>query len=420
MKKIFCIALSTVLLISFTACKSEAKSGKAKPSTAKSATTKPSVTGKKPSQTVIKPTPTGAISKATTNSKGAMRDISATELVAEMKIGWNLGNSLDATGKSSLDSETSWGNPATTQKMIDAVAAGGFNTIRIPTTWYKHIIDDKYTIDSAWLKRVKEVIDYAMANDMYVILNMHHEDEWQIPDYGHIDKVKTQFTTMWTQIAKYYSDYGDHLLFEGLNEPRVIGGVNEWNGGTDEGRDCVNQLNQLFIDTVRATGGNNIKRGLLITTFAAQVSTNSFQGYKFPKNDRIILSLHAYTPYRFTYDSKNESWNTFTFDSGVEAEIQQMFNTISKFTGKTGIPVILTECGAASKRFENGSRNTEEVAKWMTSYLSIAKKQNIPCVLWDNGYYNSGNELFGLFNRQNCTWFEPSVIDAAMKVYKNK
>lgn len=404
MKKLFSIALITVLLLlSFTACKSEAKRSTAKPSVAK-----------------VKPTPTAAISKAATHSKGVMRDISAKELVAEMKIGWNLGNAMDATGGNSLDSETSWGNPATTQQMIDAVAARGFNTIRIPTTWYNHIIDSKYTIDKRWLKRVKEIIDYAMANHMYVILNMHHEDNWLIPDNNHLTKVEEQFSTMWKQIAEYYSDYGDHLLFEGMNEPRVVGGANEWSGGTDEGRACINKLNQLFIDTVRATGGKNKKRGLLITTYAAQVNDNDFSGYKFPTNDGIILSLHAYTPYRFTYDSKGESWNTYTFDASVEAEIQQMFNTISTYTAKTGIPVILTECGAASKSFKNGTRNTAEVAKWMTSYLSIAKKHNIPCVLWDNGYYNSGNELFGLFNRQNCTWYEPSVMDAAMKVFENQ
>lgn len=348
--------------------------------------------------------------------KGEMRGITAKELVSEMKIGWNLGNTLDANGSKNLSSETSWGNPRTTKEMIDAVAAAGFNTIRIPTTWYNHIDDEEsYTINEEWFKRVEEVVGYALANDMYVILNMHHEDSWLIPDEEHIEGVKAQFEAMWKQIAAYFADYGDHLLFEGMNEPRVVGGKFEWTGGTPEGRSCINTLNQLFVDTVRASGGNNAKRALLITTFAAQVTNDSFDGFVIPEDDNLIVSLHAYTPYRFTYDSKGESWNALVFDEGVERDIKQTFTTINTFLGESGIPVIITECGACVKKDEDGVKNIGEVAKWINAYVSIAKENGIPCVFWDNGYFYSGNELFGLFDRTTLTWFAPEIIESAMK-----
>lgn len=147
--------------------------------------------------------------------------ITAFEITEEMKIGWNLGNSLDATGGagySGLDTEISWGNPKATQEMINTVKAKGFNTLRIPTTWYPHL-DGNNNIDPAWLARVHEVVDYAYKNDMYVILNVHHENWINRADLGTAyEEMSVKLKAIWKQLAEEFKDYDQHLVFEGMNE----------------------------------------------------------------------------------------------------------------------------------------------------------------------------------------------------------
>lgn len=349
-----------------------------------------------------------------TRPLGEMRGISAAELIAEMGAGWNLGNTMD----SEEGGETGWGNPVTTKEMIDEVHRAGFDTLRIPTTWKNSMgAAPDYTVDSEWLKRLEEIIGYALENDMYVILNTHHDTDWIKPRYEGLEDVKVQFAALWTQIAEYFKDYGDHLIFEGLNEPRIVGGANEWNGGTEEGRDCLNQLNGVFVETVRKTGGNNETRTLLITTFAAQPAASAINALTVPDDKYVGVSIHAYTPYRFTYDSVGESWNTAVFDDSCAAEIDAVFASLNEvFTGK-GIPVIITEYGSVSKMIDKTwyISNTDEVAKWAKHYVSTAGQYGIPCVWWDNGYHTSGNELFGIFNRRELTWYEPEVVTAIME-----
>lgn len=345
---------------------------------------------------------------------GTMRSISIQELVAEMNTGWNLGNTLDADG-----GETAWGNPVTTHEMIDAVREAGFNTIRIPTTWNKHFIEgDDYKIDEEWMKRVNEIVDYAFDNEMYVILNSHHETDWIKPTMAEVDGVLPKFKAMWTQIAENFKDYGDHLLFEGLNEPRIIGGENEWGGGTADNRQALNVLNKAFVDTVRATGGNNSTRGLLITTVAAAVTDNSLRDLEIPDDKNIIVSLHAYTPYDFTYKGGRD---IFYYDESVGGSIDWLFNLIDSYFAEKKIPVIITEYGSVNKieSFDVvPNPRYEENVKWVTRYLERAKQSGIPCVWWDNGVHYMGDELFGIFDRENCTWYTPDLIDAIMKVYQ--
>lgn len=346
---------------------------------------------------------------------GTMRGLSIQELVAEMKTGWNLGNTLD----SEQGGETGWGNPVTTHEMIDAVRAAGFDTIRIPTTWGDHFIDgDDYKIDEEWMKRVNEIVNYAFDNEMYVILNCHHETSWIKPTMAEVDGVLPKFTAMWTQIAENFKDYGDHLLFEGLNEPRIIGGENEWGGGTADNRQALNILNKAFVDTVRATGGNNATRGLLITTVAAAVSDSALKDLEIPDDKNIIVSLHAYTPYDFTYQAGRD---IFYYDESVGSSIDWVFNLIDSYFAEKKIPVIITEYGSVNKieSFDviPNPRYAENV-KWVTRYLERAKQSGIPCVWWDNGIHYMGGELFGIFDRESCTWFAPDLVDAIMKVYQ--
>ncbi|WP_242840781.1 glycoside hydrolase family 5 protein [Butyrivibrio proteoclasticus] len=353
----------------------------------------------------------------TTNvGKETMRDITPTELVAEMTTGWNLGNTFDAwsEGKGSLSDETSWGNPKTTKEMIDAVKDKGFNTIRIPVTWAGHMGSaPDYTVDEEWIERVEEVVNYCLDDGMYVILNSHHEESWRIPDNAHIDAVDEQHRALWTQIATHFEKYGDHLIFEGLNEPRVKGGENEWNGGTSEGRQCLDRLNQSFVDVVRATGGNNEKRLLLITSFASSASTTTIACLKIPEDDHLGVSIHAYTPYQFTYHTGDAS-EQFVWDGSAKMDIINVMSDLKRFFIDKGIPVILTEYGAVDK-----DKNNEEVCKWVTEYLTRAKNVGIPCVWWDNGLYNTGNEYFSIFNRRELTWYREDVADTIVGMYKD-
>ena len=187
-----------------------------------------------------------------------MTKANAAAIAADIKVGWNLGNSLDCYDVTKA--ETGWGNPVTTKAMIDTVKAAGFNAVRIPVSWTDHITDDG-TIDSAWMDRVQEVVDYSMDNDLYTIINVHHDDyTWLNPTYAEEAAVKAKLTKIWTQIAARFQDYGGKLLFEGMNEPRIVGSTYEWSGGTAEERDVINHLHQAFVDTVRASGGNNPDR----------------------------------------------------------------------------------------------------------------------------------------------------------------
>ncbi len=340
-----------------------------------------------------------------------MRGLNATELVAELRCGWNLGNSLDSAG-----SETNWGNPATTKEMIDAIAAKGFNTIRIPVSWgqYTEKQGDVYVIRQTWLERVGDVVDYAIENDMYVILNTHHETGWLIPTDKMMGDSADKFADIWTQIAVYFNDYGDHLIFEGLNEPRDEGGEKEWEGGTAENRRIISELEDAFVETVRATGGNNEKRLLLITSEAACFMDSALKDVHVPDDPYVGVSIHAYTPYDFTFshDGDYDHW-----DGSHKSDIVWTFGQINKYFLSKGVPVVMTEFGAERKG-SSSENNDEEVVKWMRDYMTLASKYKVPVVIWDNNLVNGNGERFGLFNRKTLKWEREEVVDALIEGYQ--
>lgn len=342
-----------------------------------------------------------------------MRGLTAKELVAEMHTGWNLGNSLDVTEVS----ETAWGNPATTKEMIDAVSAQGFDILRVPVTWYPHMsMSNK--VNETFMARVKEIVDYGIDNGMYVILDTHHEESgWMVTDDEHIEGVLIKFTALWEQIADTFRDYGDHLIFEGINEARVVGGTNEWNGGTKEGRECVNRLNHAFVDTVRESGGNNEQRLLLIATHSHAVSDDALKDLDLDYDEYVGVALHAYTPYEFTY-SAGQNNELFKWDGSKKSSIEWLFGMLDKYVVKKGFPVIITEYGSVVKTLDDGSLNVEDVCAWHKDYLTAAKELGVPCVRWDNNYYTDGNELFGLLDRDKCEWYNQDIVDAITDVYK--
>lgn len=339
-----------------------------------------------------------------------MRDITSFELLDEITVGWNLGNTLDAHDATKPNptperQETCWGNPKTTEEMILAVKDKGFNTIRVPVTWYPQLgAAPDYKINEAWLDRVQEVVDYVVGNDMYCIINLHHEN-WHFPSYDNLDAAKGQLIAVWTQIADRFSGYDEHLLFEGMNEPRMVGTSKEWTGGDAESRDVINQLNAAFVETIRKSGDNNPKRHLLIPTYAASSTMQTINDFIVPEDDRIIISVHAYTPYNFALNAKG----TFEFDPAKDgAEIDALMQLIKDYYHGRNYPAIIGEFGARNKY------NTDDRCEWASYYVGAATKNNIRCIWWDNGAFTSG-EAFGLLKRSTLTWEYPEIVEAMMK-----
>ena len=342
-------------------------------------------------------------------------DMTAMEFVSNIKLGWNLGNTLDSTVSSystPTAAETAWGCPYTTKAMIDTVKAAGFNCVRIPVTWGEKVSGEDYKIDEAWLNRVQEVVDYVIDNDMYCIVNIHHDNDkrgnggYFYPDKENYDRSIKFITSVWTQVATRFEGYSDHLIFETLNEPRLVGTSDEWNGGNAEARKIVNEYNAAGLSAIRATGGNNAKRFVMMPTYAANcdVATNDMV---LPDDDHLIVDLHGYAPYDFALNmSGTNEWDQA---SGSNAIVQIMTNAKSKFIDK-GIPVIIGEFGAMNKE------NEDTRAAWAKYYVSTAKSYGIPCIWWDNNYFadsrNGQGESFGLINRNACKVEYQKIMDA--------
>lgn len=349
----------------------------------------------------------GGQSSAASTVNDEIRDIPSTELVKEIKIGWSLGNTLDSTGGSGVDSETSWGNIVTTKEMMTAVKDAGFNIVRIPTTWGIHM-DENNIVDEAWMDRVQEVVDYAYSQDMFVILNIHHE-EWHDPYYETEAESTEKLKALWTQIGTRFAGYDEKLIFEGLNEPRKRNTSLEWNGGDDEGHEVVNNFNAAFVETIRGLGGNNAKRHLMIPGYAASSTASALKAIKIPEgDDKIIVSVHAYIPYAFALSDDLTARSFSPDDTSANDIIYLMDSLKTNFIDK-GTPVIIGEFGARNKA------NEEIRGEWATFYVSQAKAIGVPCLWWDNGAFTGTGENFGILNRSSCTWEYPSVVEGLMK-----
>lgn len=359
---------------------------------------------------------------------------SARGITSQMVIGWNLGNSMDAVN-TSLDVSASpkefvtcWGNPAPTKELIDAVHAGGFNTVRMPTTWFQHLVynqsTDTYEIDRTWMDYVKKTVDYAYNQGMFVILNVHHEDwvnqavftDKTLADASH--KLKD----IWTQVSAEFADYDQHLVFEGMNEPRQTGNpnVSEWgNGSEDNGYtyNYINTLNQIFINTVRGQGSSaNSERLLMIPGYVATADTTALNNVNIPAGSgNVALSVHAYSPYFFAMATDEYANHEFPGKSGwgedYESSLQSLFSSLKSVSDQKNVPIIIGEFSASD------FNNTESRVNWAKSYLSKAKEAGIPCVLWDNNVtYNGSGEAHGYINWKAKTWYPNSqpVIAAMM------
>ncbi len=333
--------------------------------------------------------------QTTNNSKFSYAQL----FVKNIRCGWNLGNTFDATsmrGNTLADTytvndlETGWGNPTTTKAMIDTVKAAGFNAVRIPVSWCRFITEKngKYSIRADYLKRVKEVVDYAYNNSMYVIINMHHDDnkdEW-LSIWGsdsEFKQVKDEFPQLWKIIANYFKAYNSRLVFEAMNEPiSHADGEDDWWGHDYNMFARLSELYKLFVTTVRATGGNNKTRMLMIPTYGAQSNGHQLWSMIIPDDDRLIVDVHYYT------------------ESADVNSLKSRFETIKSFSEEYNVPVIIGECGITA------GNTTENKVKWAKAYVKTATEYGLPCFIWDDG----GN--YQVLCRSECTWQAPEFIEA--------
>lgn len=345
------------------------------------------------------------------------------EIVSKMGLGWNLGNTFDATGgnRSNIYSqETSWGNPQVTRELIEAIHDRGFKTIRIPVTWMNHIDkNNNYTINPEFLARVKEVVDYAYELDMFIILNAHHESWINTPKIGEIPTsdntgymaIGTELAAVWDQIADYFADYDQHLIFEGMNEPRMQGTDIEWSGNRNA-YEGVNYLNQVFTYTIRNNGkGLNSERCLMIPGYAASSSDNVLKTITIPtyagepvKN--LIVSIHCYSPYDFCLSDTLDDF--YPDDKNLTSSIDNVFKAAEELFLFNDIPVVIGETGAT-----NTNDNTEARERWAAYMGQKSSEYGIPIVIWDNGSYGTSNgERHAWINRRSCEWNYPTVVDS--------
>lgn len=331
--------------------------------------------------------------------------------IATWGIGINLGNSLDALG-----SETAWNNPLTTREMIRMYAQAGFDMLRIPTTWALHMgLAPDYTVDPAWMRRVQEIVDWALEAGMRVILNVHHENEtWLRPELKALKDVMPQFVALWKQICAHFRDYDERLVFQGMNEPHSSRDPSAWVGATADIRAAVNALNHAFVATVRESGGRNPQRWLCIPPAGAQITQPGLNDLLVPKDSRVIVSVHSYAPSQFVL-AHNDPDETSRFDAHAEEVLDGVFAQLKDFQQRTGATLIITEHGAVTKvDKETGLRNDNDRAAYEKAFLSRAKALGIPCILWDNNYYEEGDELFGLFDRSALRCNSPAVMEAML------
>ena len=352
-------------------------------------------------------------------------DNEAMAFLKKMGVGWDLGNTFDSFVDgaswfrgSELDIETVWGNPKTSEALIAAVHEMGFNSIRIPVSWHEHV-DADFTISEAWLSRVQEVVDYAMGQGMYAILNTHHDvyPEYYYPSKEHSETAERYITTIWTQLAERFQDYDEHLIFESMNEPRLKDTGFEWYYNPTsieckEAAECINDLNQAFVNTVRASGGNNADRYLMVPGYDA-APENAVNGvFKLPEDtadNRIIVSVHAYTPYAFALQEGGDT----TFAMGATAQASQInvfMTSLYNAYISQGIPVVIGEFGARDK-----GGNLQERVNFAAFYTTAASARNMPCLWWDNGAFSGDGELFGLINRKTCEWTYPEIAQAIVR-----
>lgn len=327
-------------------------------------------------------------------ARGVSTDVceTAAQAVLNMKIGWNLGNTLDSnsgevngwiekyTDRSPKAYETAWGQPQATQALMHKFHDIGFNAIRVPVTWWPHV-DKDTVVNTAWMNRVEEVVGYVLNEGMYCILNVHHDtgsssSSWLRADLKHFDAINARYVKIWKQIAERFNKYGDHLLFESYNE--ILDTAGTWNYPKDAtAYKAVNQLAQSFVNTVRATGGNNWQRNLVVNTYCAGNggtwgnSNEVLSQFAVPADvvqNHIAVEVHSYNPW--DWDKNHGKWTT-----SCESDMSAMMGRLNTYFVSRGVPVIIGEYGAMN--IDTTAIDQAEGVKYATSVVSKAKTLSI-------------------------------------------
>lgn len=339
------------------------------------------------------------------------RVLTGEELTLEMGMGWNLGNTMDGhTGFT--PNETQWQGVRTTRELIKAVHDAGFNTVRIPVTWGTMIDDaDDYAIDEKWISRVQDIVDYAIEQDMYVIVNIHHDGAeqsgWLRIATDDKEALRKKFGGVWKNIAERFKDYDEHLIFEAMNEVRGV------NMDLAEQNGVIMELNQIFVDTVRATGSNNAQRWLCVCGTYNYIDSlvNPSGKFELPKDekDKIMLSVHCYTPWTFcgTESTGDKDYTLDELKNTNEKELEKL----EQFTSK-GIPVIVGEYGCINKD------NPEERAFYLEGMNRIYSKYDLIGIFWDQGWYDRSQKpdySFTIFDRETGKPVDKIVTDSMVR-----
>ena len=341
-------------------------------------------------------------------------------------VGWNLGNQLECSAPrqdgetmsiglagNSIKAETAWGNPAVTKKLIKAVKDAGFNAVRIPVRWHCHITNpNAMSIDKAWMDRVKEIVDWCLEVNLKVIINTHHE-KWLEgrPTNQYLEENNQKLALLWLNIASEFASYDYRVAFAGTNEVHI---KDNWGKPEAEHLAVQNSYNQTFIDVVRATGGNNLKRHLIVQTYACNpefgINNRDFiipddiegNGYNY-----MSVEFHYYTPWDYAGECKCNYWGEPYKDKpdvspSNEQTMTDFFNRALNTWGRRGLGLIMGEWGVSDRQ---RSGQTETIHENMTYYchflVSEAKKRGIATFVWDNNQFGSGTDKFGIFDREH-------------------
>lgn len=369
----------------------------------------------------------------------SFEDLNQSQIVEAMGPGWNLGNQLESV-TDNVPEETNWGNPVITEKLIQSVKAAGFKSIRIPVSYFAKIDDDKdYTIDSKWLDRIQEVVNYCIKNDLYAVINIHGDGyntidgSWLLCNGKNQTEIKKKYKKVWKQIAERFKNYDEHLLFESMNE-EFDGSYSEPN---KEYYQNINDYNQIFVDTVRKTGDNNTKRWLIIPGWNTNIDyTAGDYGFKLPtdqyrdksidkEEQRIMISVHYYSPWDFCGGENGviTQWGNEADDPSKtsttcdETYMKNQLNLMKTTFADKGYPVFIGEYGSIDKTSYD-SENEYYRAYFARKLCQLSRKNGCIPMYWDNGY--NGVHGFGLFDRTTCEVTQPVIIDAIMEGFGQK
>ncbi len=353
-----------------------------------------------------------AVSVSADSADSGMRDITTMELVKEMGIGINLGNTFEATyNKDNTVNgyETGWGSPTITQEMIQGMADEGFGVLRIPVAWSNMMDFDKdYEINADYMARVKEVTEWALDADMYVIVNIHWDGGWWEDFPTDTDECMHRYERMWQQICDGFAEYDDHVMFESLNEEGGWSSVWDQWSGTQEQKEqsygLLNEINQTFVDLVRSQDNNNAERHLLIAGYTTDIDLTCDSLFEMPDDplNRCAVSVHYYSPSSFAIAEENTTWTTPRTFWGTGAdytELKTQMNKLKTTFIDNGIPVIIGECASASRL----NKEASELVRYNLAVIGEAVDNGLCPIIWDVTMSQDSDErIYSIYSRTLC------------------